>query len=290
MTLLKQAVLLSCLLALGGVVTAFAAHPLLVDQYAHGLLWKIEAEGRALPSNLCGTIHLADPHATNLPPPVRWGFEQTSSFMMESFFNGAGFVHMAERLYFDDGRSLKSLIGEAEFRELEAALIERRLLVDGLERKKPWAALLPMSSPPPQHGLLFLDLALLWEASLAGKPHDKLETMAEQIEVFDGMPLEAELALRERRLSAERHEDLLEAYRARATSAASCRSSTRPAPPAPPVASINCSTACSRSATAVCSNTCCPACRQATPSSPSGPDTSVANTACCACSNGSAGA
>jgi hypothetical protein len=128
MTLLKQAVLLSCLLALGGVVAAFAAHPLQVDRYAHGLLWKIEAEGRAPPSYLCGTIHLADPGATNLPPP------------------------------------------------------------------------------------------------------------------------------------------------------------------APPLASINCSTACSRNTTAVCSNTCCPACRQATPSSPSGPDTSVPNTACCACSNGTAGA
>lgn len=200
------------------LASAVPASVLPAARHARGLLWRIETEGAA-PSYLFGTIHLSDPRVTDLPAPVRRAFEQAASFTMETFINASGLLHMAEAMFFNDGRTLDRLLGEELYAALERAFGKRGLPTRDLNRKKPWAALLSLSAPPRQ-GPLFLDLMLLWEATLADKPHYKLETMEEQLAVFNDMPLDEQVTLlRDTLLRQEnlygQYESLIQAYLAR---------------------------------------------------------------------------
>jgi len=70
---------------------------------------------------------------------------------------------------------------------------------------------------PPQQGGLFLDLALQYEATRRGIPTHGLETMSEQVAVFNGMSLEDQTmllrdAVQNQRLMKEAMEDLVDAY------------------------------------------------------------------------------
>jgi uncharacterized protein YbaP (TraB family) len=161
-------------------------------RYAKGLLWKIERSGRA-PSHLFGTIHVSDPRVTSLPAPVRTAFNTSHTFAMELIFDGAGFVHMAETMFFSDGRTLDTVIGAERYKELRRALTEQGVPLADLNRKKPWVAVMMLSGPG--RGGLSLDMQLHVSATLQNKPAFGLETMQEQLAVFNGMAMEDQVVL-----------------------------------------------------------------------------------------------
>jgi uncharacterized protein YbaP (TraB family) len=68
-----------------------------------------------------------------------------------------------------------------------------------IARLKPWAVMLLLSTPPAKTGT-FLDLVLHDRASGAGKPVLGLETMPEQLAVFDGFSHADQLRLLEQTL------------------------------------------------------------------------------------------
>lgn len=163
------------------------------SRYTRGLLWRIESPGRA-PSHLFGTIHSSDPRVLALPAPVTQAFEGAASFTMEMVTDGSALVTMAEQMFLGEGQTLKQLTGDALYGEIRAALAARGLPDLGLEKQKPWAVLMTLWAPP-SRGAMFLDLALQLKATLAGKPVHGLETMQEQLSVFDSLSLEDQVAL-----------------------------------------------------------------------------------------------
>jgi uncharacterized protein len=186
-------------------------------RYAKGLLWKIERGDRA-PSYLFGTIHISDPRVTNLPPPVREAFTAARSFTMELILDGAGFVHMAETMFFNDGRTLESVLGAERYKEIQRTLLDRGLPVSDLNRKKPWVVVLMMSGPG--RGGLALDMQLQVSATLQEKPTHGLETMQEQLAVFNGLSIEDQVSMLNSTLRYHREmekmlETMVQAYLAR---------------------------------------------------------------------------
>ena len=65
--------------ALSGVALQSSA----AERYEHGLLWRIEGTG-APASHVFGTVHLADPRVTSLPPAVARELDQARSLTLES--------------------------------------------------------------------------------------------------------------------------------------------------------------------------------------------------------------
>ena len=157
-----------------------------------GLLWKVE--GAAAPSYLFGTVHSDDARVTRLAPVVAETFARSDSFTLEAIANGEGLIRMAEAMYFADGRTLKAVLGAPLYQDTVRALQGRGLPADDIEKKKPWAVLMALSMPKPRSGL-FLDLALQLEATKQGKPTYGLETLAEQMAVFDNLPLADQVTL-----------------------------------------------------------------------------------------------
>lgn len=170
--------------------TAFAP-----GDFSHGLLWKIETPGAA-PSYLFGTFHTSDPRITVLPCPVKAVFDQASSYTMEVITNGAGIVSMAEAMFFSDGKTLKEVVGESLYKEtLQVIGITDASEARGINSMKPWAVMMTLSSPRGSGSGLPLDLALQFDATRQGKPTYGLETMEEQIAVFNGMSLADQVTL-----------------------------------------------------------------------------------------------
>jgi len=154
---------------------------------ARGLLWKIELPG-IQPSYLFGTIHSDDPRITHLPAAVKERFAHAASFTMELIANGAGIVDMAEAMFFNDGQTLEKVVGKDLYAQTLQALESRGLPTEEIEKQKPWAVMISLSMPKPRSGLV-LDLVLQLEATRQGKPTYGLETMQEQIELFNSMSM-----------------------------------------------------------------------------------------------------
>jgi uncharacterized protein YbaP (TraB family) len=164
------------------------------QDFTRGLLWKIETPG-AMPSHLFGTIHASDPRITTLPCPVQEIFDRSASYTMEVITNGAGIVSMAEAMYFSDGKTLKAVLGEPLYQEtLRAVGASETGMAGNINNMKPWAVMMALSAPR-AGGWLFLDLALQFEATKGGKSTFGLETMQEQIAVFNDMSLEDQIVL-----------------------------------------------------------------------------------------------
>jgi hypothetical protein len=197
--------LLAALALLCGNMAAHAADcrpvpaetPARAGEFSRGLLWKIESDGVA-PSHLFGTYHSNDPRITRLPCPVEEAFARSKSYTLEVIFNGAGMSRMAEAMFFrrEDNKTLKQLLGEPLYQDTLRAVGQcDESLAGDISQKKPWAVMMMLSSPKSGGRGLFLDLMLQARAIREGKANHGLESMDEQIAVFNGMSLEDQVVL-----------------------------------------------------------------------------------------------
>jgi uncharacterized protein YbaP (TraB family) len=177
--------------ALGATFRAHAAQAIAPDAHAapqapitRGLLWKIEGGGKT--SYVFGTVHSDDDRVLALPPAVKKAFAQSTSFTTETIVSSSGMIAAAQAMFFNDGRTLEGVIGKELYEQTRAALVARGLSTD-IDKKKPWAVMAELSMPKATKP--FLDLALLADAARAGKSVHGLETMEEQIAVFDDLSL-----------------------------------------------------------------------------------------------------
>jgi uncharacterized protein YbaP (TraB family) len=174
------------------LLAALAAAPA-AAQYEQGLLWRIEGKGAAA-SHVFGTVHLADPRVTKLPPAVARELDRARSVSLEVTFESANILALASRMIYTDGRDLQSVAG-AELFGKAAAITEGLGLPEPLLRMfKPWAVALVLSAPP-QDPANVLDFVLARRAQEKGKPVHELEGMEEQIAVLEGFPEADQVAL-----------------------------------------------------------------------------------------------
>lgn len=163
------------------------------SRFTRGLLWKIESPG-ATTSYLFGTIHSDDARVIALPEAVTRSLDTSSRFVMEAIIDDEALVRMAEVMFFNDERTLEQVVGKKLFTETMKALTARGVPMLGIEKQKPWAVMMTLSMPPPKTGE-YLDLVLQARATEQNKPVSGLETVAEQLAVFDGLPLPDQVAL-----------------------------------------------------------------------------------------------
>lgn len=197
----------------GGIAPAPAA-----ERYEHGLLWRIEGKD-APASHVFGTIHLADRRVTALPPAVARELNSARSVTIEVGLDPGAIAVLAGRMIYGDGRDLQRVAGP-ELYAKAAAITAGLGLPDPLLRMfKPWAVALLLSAPQ-QDPSGVLDLVLARIAGEQGKPVHELETLDEQIAVFEGMSEDNQLALLRQAVSSHERMPqlvgrLVEAYLAR---------------------------------------------------------------------------
>ena len=183
-------VALSCLLV---VAVGFAAAGDAPAKFSKGLLWKIE-KSNIRPSYVFGTIHLDDPRVTDLPAPVKETFARSRSFTMEMIIDQASANKFATSMLFDDGNDLKTLLGEPLFAKTTEVMREYGMPSEITARFKPWALMLTLILPKTRQGII-VDEVLSQQALQQHKSVHQLESVEEQISVFDGLPMEVQVGL-----------------------------------------------------------------------------------------------
>jgi len=161
-------------------------------RYAWGLLWRVSKAGRA-PSHVFGTIHVADEDISRVPDNVLLALKKSDSFVMEVVPDPGEIMSFASLMYFTDGRRLTDAVSAPFFEELVTLLTAYHLPEEAITLMKPWAAFLTLSYPP-EFGQV-QDLRLLQVARENGADITGLETLREQVDIFDKMALDKQLRL-----------------------------------------------------------------------------------------------
>lgn len=167
-----------------------------------GLLWEVRRPGVA-PSFVFGTMHVADARVAQVPLAVEAVLARARILVLELYPDRAVTRRFSEGARFDDGSRLSQLLPASLFARVSRRLAERGMGGDDVDGLKPWAALLLVTAGD---GGESLDGTLYRRARLAGKRVEELESVDEQLAVFDGLPLSTQVALLETAL--DRHDAL----------------------------------------------------------------------------------
>ena len=161
--------------------------------FGQGVLWKVSKSGQES-SFILGTIHSDDPSVTNLPAKVSSALQQSRSFTAELDLNLNSIMQAQMQMLLPGDKTLQSVIGAQRYKKcvgLMAAYGAPEMMVS---KMKPWAIAAQLSMPKPQTGI-FLDLKLYQMAQSQGKKIYGLETVAEQMGIFDSMSLSQQLIM-----------------------------------------------------------------------------------------------
>ena len=155
-------------------------------KHRHGLLWRVSHADKA-PSYILGTMHVADPRVTSLVDIVSDELEQSDRFVMEAVLDLSVTIFLQSAMFYTDGRRLSDVAGLELFELASGRLNNYGIPASIAESMKPWAVFTTLSLPVGQPGIP-LDLALMSSAQAAGKEVLGLETIEEQIQIFESIP------------------------------------------------------------------------------------------------------
>lgn len=183
------------MLLLSVCMTSFATVTAVDDEsilHPKGLLWKIEKPGQQA-SHLFGTMHVGDARVVNLAPEVEYVFRHADRFAMEMLLTLDAEGKIIRGSFFNDGRSLKSVMQADDYRKL-LDLLNRRLFMPEsmVTNMRPWAILVMLMMPEPgdmDKGIP-LDMMLYRRAEVRKIPLSGLETAEEQLAVFESMDIQ----------------------------------------------------------------------------------------------------
>ena len=163
------------------------------QRFEQGLLWRVEGGGAAV-SHVFGTIHVDDPRVTELPPVAARALDGSRSLAVELSIDPANVLTLASRMVLQDGRDLAGIVGPELFGKTAVITASLGLPELVLRQFKPWAAAL-MLMVPQQNPENVLDFVLVRAATERGKPVHELESVSEQVDVFEGMTEPEQVAL-----------------------------------------------------------------------------------------------
>jgi len=172
------------------------------QRFEQGVLWRIEKPGVA-PSYAFGTIHIDDPRVLELPRAVTLALRQSKTFTMEMLTDETAHRKFTRASRLGDGSDLPAVLGPDLYGQVAEKMQERGVPDAATRRLKPWSVMLTLLLPR-ERPVVILDYALYQDAQSQKKPVFALETVEEQIDAFDGMPIEVQIGLLE---SVVRHED-----------------------------------------------------------------------------------
>jgi uncharacterized protein YbaP (TraB family) len=157
------------------------------------LFWSVSSEkGQA--GYLLGTIHSEDPRVLEYTEGFLHTLRSCDQFAMELVPDLPTLSKLAIAMSLPEGTTLASVIGQERFESVGEALVKYGIPASQISVMKPWAAMISLSVPAPETGF-FMDFSLSLRASGSGLKVIGLETLEEQLDFLENMPLEHQLAM-----------------------------------------------------------------------------------------------
>lgn len=167
--------------------------PEVEQKIGRGMLWKVTTpDGRV--NHLFGTIHVEDASVTNLARPVSKAFRRSQSLSLELIPDQQTLLQTSQLMLFTDGRSLEQVAGKDLYERSVAAMRSRGMPEAVVRQMKPWAVMTSLSVPKSKTGK-FLDFRLYERAKQYNKKIYALESYAEQLSVFNTMPMDEQVKM-----------------------------------------------------------------------------------------------
>jgi uncharacterized protein YbaP (TraB family) len=157
------------------------------------LFWSIHKSGQVV-GYLLGTIHSEDPRVLDFSEDLLSRLRTNRVFAMELVPDLPTLARLNEYMHYPPGQTLESVIGDERFKALTEVLFTYSLPVGFINQMKPWAAMMTLSTPPPETGF-FMDLSLSLRASGNGLDVVGLETLEQQLSFLEEMPMSMQLSL-----------------------------------------------------------------------------------------------
>lgn len=181
------------------------------------LLWRITSPHGAT-SHLFGTIHLPAHEVDQPTPRLRQLVDQSRLLLLEARLDAAALAEISSLMLLPEGQRLSALISADDFRRAKTLFVPYGIDATTLERLKIWAAYTSLSLPPTAVGTP-LDLALQQRAERAGVEVRGLESLREQMGVFDAISLADQRSLLHETVCHHAHgqqlmQRIVDAYRA----------------------------------------------------------------------------
>jgi uncharacterized protein len=163
--------------------------------YGQGLLWRVDWTD-APPSYVFGTVHSKDPRITRLAEPVAAAFATAKSLAIEIVHTPEGDRVIAQAMQVPGG-NVERLVGPERFGQIRAAGARYGSRPEALRQLKPWALYLLFSLPPAEirDSRPALDFVLQESAQQREMPVYGLESVQEQIALFDDLDPDRQVAL-----------------------------------------------------------------------------------------------
>ncbi len=184
-------------------------------EVGEGLLWRVHSPKHP-PSFLFATIHVDDRRVKALNPQVVRHFTEAKTLCLEILPDREAQVAIGQAMLLPKPHSLDDILGESLFNRLSLTL--NKMGVDPVQAThlKPWAAMMVLSRPK-SHGGFALDEQLYRWAEYQYKERCALETLQEQLAVFDSLQHKDQMALLTDTLDNwpllhDMNEQLIEAY------------------------------------------------------------------------------
>ena len=179
------------------------------------IFWSIHKNGEPA-GYLLGTIHSEDPRVLDFSDDFLDKLRGNRVFAMELVPDLPTLARLTEYMHYPPGTTLESVIGVDRFNALSSAMSVYRVPPDFISRMKPWAAMMTLSTPPPQTGF-FMDLSLSLRASGTGLKVVGLETLEQQLSFLEEMPMPMQLSLLDQAIAEyarvkEAHDEMVNAY------------------------------------------------------------------------------
>ncbi|HSA19898.1 MAG TPA: TraB/GumN family protein, partial [Myxococcota bacterium] len=161
-------------------------------------LWRLEAPGAAKPSYLYGTIHVPDDQVLALPSAVRQALVASDALYTEVPMDPAMQLRMAPMIMLPEGKTLKDVLPVELYSRLDKLFTQKGLPFAPLSKFKAWAIATQVTLL--DHIFEFaakqpLDMQLYLNAQSLGKQVGGLETLEEQVAVFDGLSTEEQVRM-----------------------------------------------------------------------------------------------
>ena len=178
-----------CLFVIGLLVAGVApAEPA-------GIFYECRLEGQSS-SYLLGTMHASEPRVLAIADKVEPYLKKVDRLALEIVPDGQAMLAALLATQLPSDTSLEELLSATLYRETRLAMAQRGVPESVLQRMRPWAVSVELSLPHSQKGV-FLDLRIFQLAQEAGKALVGLETVDEQLGLFDELTMAEQIALLE---------------------------------------------------------------------------------------------
>lgn len=165
------------------------------QQLDNSLLWKVSGNGLASPSYLFGTLHATC--KTQLKPKVTTALNETHQLILEiDISNPSVQLFMAQNMFLANDQRITDFVNDEEAKILKDFLSNEieMMSFEMLERIKPFflsTLLIPKMLDCPMPNAY--DMMLLQKAQLSKMKIIGLETVEEQMAIFDEIPLKVQI-------------------------------------------------------------------------------------------------